>query len=70
MMSMKSKHMVNHLSTEVCKKTVAEPISGLRSLLFNVVSSKPFIIFMATSNPFYYVLFSKGVLEEGYSTAL
>lgn len=69
-MSMKSKHMVNHLSTQVCKKTVAELISGLISLLFNVVSSKPFIIFMATSNPFYYVLFSKVLLEKGCSTTL
>lgn len=57
MMSMKSKHIVNHPSTQACRKNVAELISGLILLLFNVVSSKPFIIFMATTNPFYYVLF-------------
>jgi len=70
MMSMKNKHTVNHPSTQACNKIVAELISGLILLLFNVVSSKSFIVFMATSNPFYYVLFSRVLLEKGYSTGL
>lgn len=48
-MTMKCERTVNHPATQPGNKNVADLILELILLLFNVVSSKPFITFMATA---------------------